>query len=155
MRRAGMPKENRLDRDVERQGGVYVPALRSAHPANGGHLMKAETKLAVRRVAIRWARKLLDFLYESLDGRLHAEEVRLRDDIELARLPVRVPLEPACAPEPKRNAVPGPVPRYDEFLHDRVRGRASFGGEPQRPAQNKTRRVRCTSATFDLRFSNH
>ena len=39
--------------------------------------MKPETKLTIRRWSIRQLRKLLDFL----DDRLHAAEVRLREDI--------------------------------------------------------------------------
>jgi hypothetical protein len=35
MRRPGMPKENRLDRDLRGQGGVSVPALRSAYSPDG------------------------------------------------------------------------------------------------------------------------
>lgn len=40
--------------------------------------MKPETKLTIRRFAVRWMRKLLDVW----DDRLHAAEVRLREDLE-------------------------------------------------------------------------
>jgi hypothetical protein len=39
--------------------------------------MKAETKLALRRFALRWLRKLVDVA----DDRLHAAEVTLRNDL--------------------------------------------------------------------------
>jgi hypothetical protein len=129
--------------------------------------MTPKTKLAIRRVAIRWTRKLLDFLYESLDGRLHAEEVRLRDAIEIKRanvsrqgqlgangVPVHLPVEPASPARAQGHSLPGGVQGYDEFLHDRVQRRASLGGEPQRAAQTKTRRRACTATAFDLRFSS-
>jgi hypothetical protein len=111
--------------------------------------MKPETKLAIRRVAIRWARKLLDFL----DERLHAEEMRLRDELELARLPIRVPLEPARAARPERATVSCPYPfPSDELLRNRIRGRIPSGGQPERA--EKAQRRGCTAAAFDLRFSS-
>jgi hypothetical protein len=113
--------------------------------------MKAQTKLALRRFGLRCVRKLLDFL----DDRLHAAEVRFREQLELERangLPVHLPVEPSGPARTERSAVPSfdPFPQ-DELLRHRVRGRLSLNRQPQRAA--KTSRRGISAAAFDLRFS--
>jgi len=127
--------------------------------------VKPETKLAVRRWVIRKLRLFFDFL----DDRLHAEEVRLRDELSL---PVHV--EPSRPSRTERPAVPGVGSiEEDELLRDRVRGRLSSGDEPLRAAQGETftqwearrsgiapvskksaRRRGMPARAFDLRFAS-
>jgi len=109
--------------------------------------MKKRIKLALRRFGLRCARKLLDFF----DDRLHAAEVRLREELELARVPVHLPVEPSGPARTERPAMPSfdPFPQ-DELLRHRVRGRIPLDRQPQRAA--KTRR-HVTAAEFDLRFA--
>jgi len=115
--------------------------------------MSPQTKLAMRRVAIRWARKLLDFLYESLDGRLHAQEVRLREDAATQN--------DLCARKSAGPSVAGKLTANPER-------RAAFPGRAQTEiftewearrsgvaviSKKQARRHRIGAAAFDLRCS--
>jgi hypothetical protein len=92
--------------------------------------VKPETKLAIRRWTIRKLRLLLDFL----DDRLHAAEVRLRDELSI---PVRVESPRTSRSERQAVSSVGSV-EADEFLCDRVRGRISSGDQPLRAAQGES-----------------
>jgi hypothetical protein len=112
--------------------------------------MSPQTKLALRRVAIRWARKLLDFL----DDRLHAEEVRLREDAATRNdLCARKSAGPSVAgkltanPE-RRAAFPGRA-QTETFTEWEAR-RSGVAVISKKEAR---RRQRPTASVFDLRFS--
>lgn len=109
--------------------------------------MKTETKLALRRFAIRMLRKLV----WRADEWIHRQEMALRE--EGHDLSVCVPVEPPRTTGEKGPAVPhfDPFPQ-DEFVQRRIRGRHARGSEPQRAGEKKTRR-RITAAEFDLRFA--
>jgi hypothetical protein len=108
--------------------------------------MKPETKIALRRWTIRTLRKLL----WHADEWVHRQEMTLREESHDLSIPI--PLEPAGAAGKEGPALPAfdPFPQ-DEFLRDRIRRPHARRGEPQRPAQKKTRRV--SAAEFDLRFA--
>jgi hypothetical protein len=113
--------------------------------------MKPGTKLALRRFAIRWARKLLDFLYESLDGRLHAEEVSLREHLEqlgsCSRSSAQAPAQRADRARVLR--APAPIVHAETFMQWEARksGVAVV-------SKKEARRQRTSAAGFDLRFSS-
>ena len=109
--------------------------------------MTAETKIRIRRLALRWLRKLMDLA----DDRLHAAEVRFRDE-QADRVPIPLEVESPRTAGTEGEALPhfDPFPQ-DELLRHRVRGRASRRGEPQR--REKTPRRRMTAAEFDLRYA--
>lgn len=89
--------------------------------------MKVQTKLALRRFALRWLRKLVDVA----DDRLHAAEVRLRGELSL-----RVPVESSGITRAEGAALQdsGAV-KDDEFSIDRVSGRIPRSGEPERSGE--------------------
>jgi len=61
--------------------------------------VKPETKIKIRRVALRWLRKLLDLA----DDRLHAAEVRFRDE-QADRVPVHLEVESTGAARSQRRS---------------------------------------------------
>jgi hypothetical protein len=87
--------------------------------------MSPQTKLALRRFALRWLRKLFDWLEE----RLYAAEVKLRN--ELAEKTVQT--EP---PSDKGALVAG-----------------SLSAPYKAPKTTRQRRRHVTASAFDLRFS--
>jgi hypothetical protein len=127
--------------------------------------MKPETKIAIWR----WTIRKLRLLFDLLDDRLHAAEVRLRDELS-----VPVQMEPSRTSGAQRETVSrvGSV-ETDELLRDRVRGRLSSGDQPQRAAKAETfiawearrsgvapvskkssRRRGMPARAFDLRFTS-
>lgn len=86
--------------------------------------MKPETKRAMKRFAIRWLRKLVDFA----DEHLHAAEVRLRKEPQAVTVetpPDRIPFE-----------------RWE---------RRQFSGAS--PRQERGAKHRLSAADFDRRFA--
>jgi hypothetical protein len=108
--------------------------------------MKADTKLAIRKWAIRTLRKLV----WRADEWIHRQEMALREVTH--DLSVSVPVEPARTAGQEGQAVPyfDPFPQ-DEFLRGGIRGRHARRGESKRPAKAPRRRM--TAAEFDLRFA--
>jgi DNA-binding PucR family transcriptional regulator len=120
--------------------------------------------LIVRRWTIRQLRKLVDVA----DDRLHATEVRLREEISL-----RVPVEPARVARSERPALPNSSAlQNDEFSGDRVSGRLPRSGEQERTGETwqqwearrsgiapitkkaaRQRRARMTASAFDLKYA--
>jgi len=87
--------------------------------------MKTKTKLNIRRFALRWLRKLFDVL----EDRLHAEEVKLRNDLsgrEASTSGV------AASTQGKRGV------EREDMLH-------------QQPRPARGRKRGCTSSAFDSR----
>lgn len=106
-----------------------------------------QTKTWLLRVALRVLRKLVDLA----DDRLHAAEVRMRDEIA-NEISVYVPVEPSRIARTKGATVSCPYPfPSDELLRRGVRGRLSRSGQSQRTA--KAARHGMTAAEFDLRFA--
>src|SRR5271154_6553092 len=90
--------------------------------------MSPATKLALRRFALRWLRKLVDVA----DDRLHTAEVKLRGELSL-----RVPVESPRVAGPERPALPNSSEiADDEFRGDRIRGRISGDRKPELSGEN-------------------
>jgi hypothetical protein len=104
--------------------------------------MKPETKLAIRRFAVRWMRKLLDVL----DDRLHAAEVRLREDLERAA--------PGRVATPIAKVGSTPTARSKPGLGLVVSDGCKTPGKTKtlNYLLQRTRRRGMTAAEFDLRF---
>jgi len=79
-----------------------------------------------RRLALRWLRKLFDWL----EDRLHAAEVKLRNDLSGRE---QVPGLAASTPEKRVDS--------EDMLH-------------QHPRPARGRKRGCTASAFDLRFPN-
>jgi hypothetical protein len=114
--------------------------------------MKPETKLAIRRFAVRWMRKLLDVL----DDRLHAAEVRLREDLERAA-PGRV-----ATPIAKVGSTPTARSKVETFQQWEARRSGIIVTDGcKTPGKTKslngllrpTHKRGMPSAEFDLRFA--
>jgi hypothetical protein len=96
--------------------------------------MSPQTKLALRRFALRWLRKLFDWL----EDRLHDAEVKLRNDLS-------GPLD--------RQHPSSTVPSSEDMLHQR-NGRTTKGPESETHKPKSLRRKHVTASAFDLRFSS-
>ena len=125
--------------------------------------MKAETKLALRRFALRWLRKLVDVA----DDRLHAAEVTFREEISSK---VQVLNEAAGLPREIRRVnriEQSPVRGFDSSVAsnngcrvEHLKPREDFqqwearrsGIAPISKKAVRQRRARMTAAAFDLKF---
>jgi hypothetical protein len=91
--------------------------------------MKPETKIVLRRFALRWLRKLVDLA----DDRLHTAEVRFREEMQVS--PVRENGDTAEAEKIETEAVIRPPRQLD--------------GRPR-----KKRQRGMSASAFDIRFSS-
>lgn len=108
--------------------------------------MKAKLKLWARRMALSWLRKLVDLA----DDRLHAAEVRLRDDLAL-RQGVRSPfdIETPIAGKTCTASARIPVGNRRETFQQWEARRSGVAVISKKEA----RRGAVSAAAFDLRFS--
>jgi hypothetical protein len=105
--------------------------------------MNAQVKLFLRRFTLRWLRKLVDVL----DDRLHAAEVKLRE--EIAATTVRTePLIDKGAFVEGSASVPYDTPKT--FIEWEAR---RSGVAPVSKKSARARRERTTATGFDLRFA--
>ena len=114
--------------------------------------MKTETKqrikLALRRFALRWLRKAFD----AIEDRLHAAEVRLREDLSLAgvvgagRSLIRCGTSNAIVPSPVERAASARE-TYTEWEARRS------GVAPVSRKASHARRQRPSAAEFSMRFA--
>jgi len=119
--------------------------------------MKAETKLALRRWALRQAR----YLFDAIEERLHAAEVRLREELAKARgaramgsipeLPCNSQRPASLASQgcPSPNRITDHESRVTESFAQWEARRSGFASLPQKPARRRGMPARA----FDLRFS--
>ena len=115
--------------------------------------MQAKTKLALRRFGLRCARKLLDFL----DDRLHAAEVRLREDLASHVVSVQQSLSlghsvmGASKPSPARGEETGSMGRRRVSFAEWEMRRSGVAVISKKEARRQ--RQRLSAAAFDLRFA--
>ena len=107
--------------------------------------MKPETKLALRRFAIRWLRKLVDVA----DDRLHTAEVKLREDISNGTLDHRADAV-GVSDISDRSALPRQARQKENFLEWEAR---RSGVAPVSKKVARKRRERMTAAAFDLKYA--
>jgi hypothetical protein len=105
--------------------------------------MKSETKLAIRRWAIRKLRLLFDFL----DDRLHAVEVRMRDELSVQHSPAAIAVAPPARAKTARQ-VEQPATAGETFEQWEMR---RSGVSPV--SKKSARRRGMPARAFDLRFS--
>lgn len=111
--------------------------------------MKPKTKLAIRRFAIRWMRKLLDVL----DERLHDAEVRLREECAAARALVTPTRDRGDTVEVFGVGRVPPQRRIETFQQWEAR-RSGIAPVAKKPAcAGRSRRRGLSAAEFDLRFA--
>ena len=110
--------------------------------------MKPETKLAIRRWAIRKLRLWFDAFHEWADARIHAAEVRLRGELSAHNSPAAYSLAlPARAKAERGAEIPAAAGETFEQWEARRSGVA--------PVSKKSSRRRGIPArAFDLRFSS-
>jgi hypothetical protein len=105
--------------------------------------MKPETKLAIRRWTIRKLRLLFDFL----DDRLHAAEVRMRDELSVQHSPAAIAVAPpARAKAARRVEQPATAGEGFEQWEARRSGVAPI-------SKKSARRRGIPARAFDLKFS--
>lgn len=145
-------KRHRIPSAVERPGGVSLPAVRRADQKRRCSMNAtlyqrtlAACKLWARRLALRWARKLVDLA----DDRLHAAEVRFRD--EVARPAIRVESPRLSTSECGRgdSLRRQGTPRRESFQQWEAR-RSGVALVSKKEAR---RRRALTAREFDLRFA--
>jgi hypothetical protein len=112
--------------------------------------MKPETKVSIRRFALRWLRKLFD----ALEERLHAEEVKLRKELSNGTLDYR-----ADAVGVSDLAANHPLPRQERqketFLEWEARKSGIITDGCKTRGKSKTLRLKhVTASAFDCRFSS-
>jgi hypothetical protein len=108
--------------------------------------MSPTTKLALRRFALRWLRKLVDVA----DDRLHAAEVQLRNDLS-GRNQVPAKAASICGEnrDLKTCLTEHPV-RPENYIQWEAR---RSGVAPISKKTARRQRQRMTAAAFDLRFA--
>jgi len=107
--------------------------------------MKIETKLALRRFALRWLRKLVDVA----DDRLHAAEVKMREDLSRTRVPQAVS---QYDPPSVRSVHTTPAASSGGESFEQWEARRS-GVAPVSKKAARQRRERQGAAAFDLRYA--
>jgi hypothetical protein len=110
--------------------------------------MSPATKLALRRFALRWLRKIIDVA----DDRLHAAEVSLRNDLSGCK---EVPIPVASCDRETANArtcltSEAVRPGSETFIEWEAR---RSGVAPVSKKAVRKRRERAGAAAFDLRFA--
>jgi len=104
--------------------------------------MNPATKLALRRFTLRWLRKLVDVA----DDRLHSAEVKMREEIAVAKVRTEPLIDKGAFVEGSAS-VPYDTPTNYRQWEARRSGVAVVSKKEARK-----RRERTTAAAFDLRF---
>lgn len=119
---------------------------------NTPNRVREHIKLWARRVALRWARKLVDLA----DDRLHAAEVKLRNDLASRVVPVKQSLTAEHQQAEARKLIPargeeaGSTGRRRETFQQWEARRSGVAPVSKKEAR---RRRALTAAEFDLRFA--